>query len=318
MSITSDFLRYLAIERNASQHTVEAYAADIAEFGVLVFGDREFDDFGSIDRDQARSFVMQLYSAGNSKRSVQRKLSALRSLFRYLQRKNIISVNPFANLPPIKADKPLPVVMQINQIELLLQAIPRFWEQKIADGNIRKEEQAQLAALRDSAITETIYSGGLRISEAVGLNVGDLSIAEGIMQIRGKGKKERLAALGSAAAGSLRSYLRFRRSAGVPFSADSPLFINKSGGRLTARSYQRNLQEYLLFAGLPPDFTPHKLRHSFATHLLDAGSDLRSVQELLGHENLSTTQIYTHVSIQRLRKVYNEAHPRSGTKKEED
>lgn len=317
MSLTTDFLRYLAIERNASQHTVEAYAADIAEFGLLVFDNGNFDDFGSIDKDQARSFVMQLYSAGNSKRSVQRKLSALRSLFRYLLKKNIISSNPFANLPPIKADKPLPVVMQINQIETLLQAIPRFWEQKIADGNIKKEEQAQLAALRDSAITETIYSGGLRISEAVGLNVGDLNIAEGLMQIRGKGKKERLAVLGRAATDSLRTYLRFRRSAGLTPAVDLPLFINKSGGRLTARSYQRNLQEYLLFAGLPPDFTPHKLRHSFATHLLDAGSDLRSVQELLGHENLSTTQIYTHVSIQRLRKVYDEAHPRSGTKKED-
>ena len=317
MSLTADFLRYLAVERNASQHTVEAYAADIAEFGMLVFDDGNFDDFCSIDRDQARSFVMQLYSTGNSKRSVQRKLSALRSLFRYLLKKNIISSNPFANLPPIKADKPLPVVMQINQIETLLQAIPRFWEQKIADGNIKKEEQARLAALRDSALTETIYSGGLRISEAVGLNIIDLNIAEGLMQIRGKGKKERLAVLGSAATASLRAYLRFRRTAGLSPVPDSPLFINKSGGRLTARSYQRNLQEYLLFAGLPPDFTPHKLRHSFATHLLDAGSDLRSVQELLGHENLSTTQIYTHVSIQRLRKVYDEAHPRSGTKKED-
>ena len=134
---------------------------------------------------------------------------------------------------------------------------------------------------------------------------------------RGKGKKERLAALGSAAARALGAYFRFRRSAGFSNAPDSPVFLNKSGSRLTARSYQRNLQEYLIFAGLPPDFTPHKLRHSFATHLLDAGSDLRSVQELLGHENLSTTQIYTHVSIQRLRQVYAAAHPRSGGPKGE-
>ncbi len=317
MSLKEDFLRYLTLERNASQHTVSAYAADITEFCTLIMDDPEFDDFDSVDRDQARSFVLQLYNADCSKRSIQRKLSALRSLFRYLLRKGAVSDNPFANLPPVKADKPLPVVMQIKQIEALLDAIPRFWEQKTADGNIRTAEQAEHAALRDTALTETIYSGGLRISEAVGLNMADVNIADGIMQIRGKGKKERLAALGSAAARALGAYFRFRRSAGFSNAPDSPVFLNKSGSRLTARSYQRNLQEYLIFAGLPPDFTPHKLRHSFATHLLDAGSDLRSVQELLGHENLSTTQIYTHVSIQRLRQVYAAAHPRSGSPKGE-
>ena len=298
MSLKEDFLRYLTLERNASQHTVSAYAADITEFCTLIMDDPEFDDFDSVDRDQARSFVLQLYNADCSKRSIQRKLSALRSLFRYLLRKGAVSDNPFANLPPVKADKPLPVVMQIKQIEALLDAIPRFWEQKTADGNIRTVEHAEHAALRDTALTETIYSGGLRISEAVGLNMADVNIADGIMQIRGKGKKERLAALGSAAARALGAYFRFRRSAGFSNAPDSPVFLNKSGSRLTARSYQRNLQEYLIFAGLPPDFTPHKLRHSFATHLLDAGSDLRSVQELLGHENLSTTQIYTHVDLE--------------------
>lgn len=318
MSLKEDFLRYLSLERNASEHTVSAYAADITEFCSMVMDDPDFDDFNSVDRNQARSFVLQLYNADCSKRSVQRKLSALRSLYRYLLRKELVSSNPFANLPPIKADKPLPVVMQIKQIEALLDAIPRFWEQKISDGNIRAPEQAQHAALRDTALTETIYSGGLRISEAVGLNIADVNIADGIMQIRGKGKKERLAALGSAAAKALGAYFRFRRSAGFSNTPESPVFLNKSGSRLTARSYQRNLQEYLIFAGLPPDFTPHKLRHSFATHLLDAGSDLRSVQELLGHENLSTTQIYTHVSIQRLRQVYAEAHPRSGSRKDDE
>ena len=318
MSLKEDFLRYLAVERNASAHTVSAYAADITEFGTLVMDNSEFDDFEAVDRDQARSFVLQLYDSGCSKRSVQRKLSALRSLYRFLLRNNHVTGNPFANLPPIKADKPLPVVMQIKQIEALLEAIPRYWEQKIADDNVRTPEQAQHASLRDTALTETIYSGGLRISEAVGLNIDDIDMAEGIMQLRGKGKKERLAALGNAAMKALGAYFKFRRSAGMGTAPDSPVFLNKSGTRLTARSYQRNLQEYLLFAGLPPDFTPHKLRHSFATHLLDAGSDLRSVQELLGHENLSTTQIYTHVSIRRLREVYASAHPRSGNKKEDD
>ena len=318
MSATEDFLRYLALERNASPHTVSAYAADIAEFGTMIMDDSTFDDFGSVDRDQARTFVLKLYNANCSKRSVQRKLSALRSLYRFLLRKNRVNTNPFANLPPIKADKPLPVVMQVKQIEALLEAIPRYWEQKTAAGNVKSDAQAESAALRDTALTETIYSGGLRISEAVGLNIEDVDLAEGIMQIRGKGKKERLAALGQAAVKALGRYLRYRRASGQGSAPAMPLFLNKAGTRLTARSYQRNLQEYLNFAGLPPDFTPHKLRHSFATHLLDAGSDLRSVQELLGHENLSTTQIYTHVSIQRLKSVYEEAHPRSGKKGQEE
>ena len=315
MTDLEQFCRYLALERNSSDHTIAAYARDIREFCQLVLEDPEFDDFPSVDRDQARSFIMRLYDNGDSKRSVQRKLSAMRSFFRFLQRNNCVETNPFANLPPIKSDKPLPVVMQLEQIEKLLDAIPRFCEQKIADGTAASPEQAMLSAKRDLAITETIYSGGLRISEAVGLDIKDIDLASGVMQIRGKGKKERLAALGSHAAEALRNYLRARRNCGQTVSRDMPLFVNKSGSRLTARSYQRNLQEYLIFAGLPPDFTPHKLRHSFATHLLDAGSDLRSVQELLGHENLSTTQIYTHVSIQRLRKVYDEAHPHSGKKK---
>jgi integrase/recombinase XerC len=318
MSLKEDFLRYLAVERNASAHTIEAYEADITEFCTLVMENEAFDDFAAVDRDQARSFVMRLYSSENSKRSVQRKLSAMRSLYRYLIRMQLVESNPFANLPPIKSDKPLPIVMQISQVEELLKAIPLFWQQKIADGNIKTQEQAESASLRDTALTETIYSGGLRISEAVGLNIEDMDLAQGMMRIRGKGKKERLAALGDPAIRALSAYLRFRRARGIPADRAGAVFLNKSGQRLTARSYQRNLQEYLLFAGLPPDFTPHKLRHSFATHLLDAGSDLRSLQELLGHENLSTTQIYTHVSVQRLKTVYAQSHPRSGKKKKEE
>ena len=318
MSHTENFLRYLALERNASEHTINAYKADIAEFCICVMEQKDFDDFASVDRDQARSFVMQLYAAGDSKRSIQRKLSAMRSLFRYLLRQKAVESNPFANLPPIKSDKPLPVVMQIQQIEKLLESIPLYWQQKISNGNVKNEAQAQGASLRDTAITETIYSGGLRISEVLGLNIADIDLAQGIMSVRGKGRKERLAALGGPAVRALSAYLRFRRSQGIPALRDGALFLNKTGERLTCRSYQRNLQEYLLFAGLPPDFTPHKLRHSFATHLLDAGSDLRSLQELLGHENLSTTQIYTHVSIQRLKTVYAQSHPRSGRKKKED
>ena len=241
----------------------------------------------------------------------------MRSFFRFMVREGVLEVNPFAGLASPKKQKPLPLYMSVSEVERLLDAPDRYWSNAKNLETVKTEDGAEFSCARDKAILEVIYSGGLRISEALGLNLGDINTASQIMKVRGKGKKERLAVLGRAATDSLRTYLRFRRSAGLTPAVDLPLFINKSGGRLTARSYQRNLQEYLLFAGLPPDFTPHKLRHSFATHLLDAGSDLRSVQELLGHENLSTTQIYTHVSIQRLRKVYDEAHPRSGTKKED-
>ena len=163
---------------------------------------------------------------------------------------------------------------------------------------------------------EVIYSGGLRISEAININYGDIDLSSGVVKVRGKGKKERLAALGRPAVNALREYLDLRSSLGLGGrDRASALFLNQSGTRISARSFQRDLKNYLLTAGLPPDFTPHKLRHSFATHLLDAGADLRSVQELLGHENLSTTQIYTHVSAERLRKVYTEAHPLARRKK---
>ena len=158
---------------------------------------------------------------------------------------------------------------------------------------------------------EVIYSGGLRISEAVGINLKDLDIFSGTVIVHGKGKKERLCALGRPARTALRNYQQQRRQRPVENTPSAPLFVNHNGGRITPRSFQRNLKAYLQAAGLPPDFTPHKLRHSFATHLLDAGADLRSVQEMLGHANLGTTQIYTHVSTERLKEAYRKAHPRA-------
>ncbi|MBE6365588.1 MAG: tyrosine recombinase XerC [Lentisphaerae bacterium] len=258
---------------------------------------------------------MALHESGNSKRSIQRKLSSLRSFFRYLMITGNAGMNPFADLPQIKADKPLPKVMSINQIDLLISAVSTCWETALAAGTVRTEGGALFSSSRDRAIIEAIYSGGLRISEALNLNYADADISSGIIKVRGKGKKERLAVLGSPARKALREYLRFRNAAGGNRQPDAPLFLNQQGSRLTPRSFQRNLKNYLATAGLPPDFTPHKLRHSFATHLLDAGADLRSVQEMLGHENLSTTQIYTHVSAERLKQVYSDAHPLASGKK---
>ena len=302
------FRDYLATERNASPHTIEAYSADITEFSLRVREREDFDDWAEIDRDQARSFVMMLHDNGDSKRSIQRKLSALRSFFRFLIREELATANPFTRMPGLKTDRPLPEVMNISEVERLIAAVAKYWSDAVADERSRPQD-AEFASTRDGALVELIYSGGLRISEAMGANYGDVDWGRSVLLVRGKGKKERLAPIGGPAMEALRRYLPFRRDAGGGRDNLSPLFLNRFGERLTPRSFQRNLKAYLTEAGLPPDLTPHKLRHSFATHLLDAGADLRSVQELLGHKNLSTTQIYTHISAERMKDVYREAHP---------
>ena len=302
------FRDYLATERNASPHTIEAYSTDISEFAMRVREDEKFDDWAEVDRDQARSFVMMLHDNGDGKRSIQRKLSALRSFFRFMIREELVRSNPFTRMPGLKSDRPLPEVMNISEVERLIAAVAKYWSSAVAEDRSRPQD-AEFAAARDGALVELIYSGGLRISEAMGANYGDVDWGRCVLLVRGKGKKERLAPIGGPALEALRRYLPFRRDAGGGRDNLSPLFLNRFGERLTPRSFQRNLKAYLLEAGLPPDLTPHKLRHSFATHLLDAGADLRSVQELLGHKNLSTTQVYTHISAERMKDVYRKAHP---------
>ena len=245
------------------------------------------------------------------KRSIQRKLSSLRSFFRFQIKHENLKENPFSGLAPIKSDKPLPVVMSISDIDRLIAGVRDYWTGVAAAGLSKSEDAAEFAEARDAAMIELIYSGGLRIGEAVGLNLGDVDLNNRVVLVRGKGKKERLAAIGTPCCNALRAYFPRRRSVGAERQSSAPLFVNRFGERITARSFQRNLKNYLQAAGLPPDFTPHKLRHSFATHLLDAGADLRSVQEMLGHENLSTTQIYTHVTAERMRQVYKKSHPRA-------
>jgi integrase/recombinase XerC len=226
-------------------------------------------------------------------------------------RHNNIDKNPFVHLYSIKADKPLPQILSIPQIDQLTGVVPQYWDWAFANGLSKTEESATFSAARDLALIETIYSAGMRVSEAVGMNMGDIDLPGGIAKLRGKGKKERYGVLGQKAKQALLKYFRLRNMVGGTRLAESPVFLNRYGERLTARSFQRNLKNYLTAAGLPPDITPHKLRHSFATHLLDAGADLRNVQEMLGHENLSTTQIYTHVSTERMKEAYRRAHPRA-------
>lgn len=313
------YLLYLENERNASFHTVENYRSDILEFAAFsrCGGDREkaasFDGWSGIDRDDARGFVYDLLQRGDARNSVLRKASALRSFFRFLLREKLVERNVFLELPTPKKERSLPKFMQVGEVDRLINAVSEYWNAAGAAGAAARNDNPEFGLLRDTALIECIYSAGMRVSEAVNLNCGDVDLLGGVLTIRGKGKKERLGILGSSAQKALRAYMRLCRQAGLHVNRASPLFLNlRDFGRMTARSVQRNLKNYLASAGLPPDFTPHKLRHSFATHMLNAGADLRSVQELLGHENLSTTQIYTHVTTARMKEVYESAHPRAG------
>ena len=305
------FIRYLKREKEASPHTVDGYVRDIVQFVDILQLQGELD-WQTLDLAKARRFVVLLQRRDLSRRSIQRKLASMRSFARYLVREEILPGNPFAGLQSLKTPRRLPRTLTVEQVEKLLAAPARYWSLH-AGSSVRGQAAAEFAAGRDGAVLEIIYSGGLRIGEAVRLNVEDLDFFSGVLKVQGKGRKERLCALGTPATEALKSYLMLRQRCGLGGrQSQGPLFVNqRDGGRLTARSVQRNFKLYLKQAGLPPDCTPHKLRHSFATHLLDAGADLRSVQEMLGHESLSTTQIYTHVSVERLKEAYNKAHPRA-------
>ncbi len=311
-----DYIRYLQLEKQASTHTVQAYTRDIEQFARIAKIDLEdFQDWNSITLTQARSFVYELHKSQPTATTLARKVASLRSMFKFFQREEAVLRNPFSELSTPKTTRKLPKVANINAIEQLIGAIPIYYEQMVAQEQIKNQALANFASIRDQALTEVIYSGGLRISEVLGLNFADVDLTGGSLRIKGKGSKERIAALGRPAEKALRTYQKLLSTHGISRHPTAPVFVNMQGERFTARTYQRNLKNYLKVAELPPDFTPHKLRHSFATHLLDAGADLRSVQELLGHENLATTQIYTHISIKRLKEVYEDAHPRAKRRK---
>ena len=307
-----NFLAYLRNERQASEHTIVNYAMDIEQFSHIVLDSSlEKAVWGKADVYRARSFIVALQKDDLARTTILRKISSLRSFYRFLVRENITETNPFVGITSPKKGKKLPKYMSIDEVGKLLDAPAVYWPEAVAKGNAKDDDSAKFANARDTAILEVIYSGGLRISEALGINFSDIDIRKGIIKVKGKGKKERIAALGEPAKNALEKYFKIREIRSGNTFPPAPVFINKYGNRLTSRSFQRFFKSYLMTAGLPHDMTPHKLRHSFATHLLDAGADLRSVQELLGHANLSTTQIYTHISSERLKIVYNKAHPRA-------
>ncbi len=276
-----------------------------------LFEKQTVPDWNNIDVYKARKFIVELQNINLAKTSIMRKASSLRSFFRFLLREEVVEKNPFVGLTTPKRQQRLPKYMTVKEVDNLLNAPPIYWKDAIAKGITKNKQSAMFAEARDVAMLELIYSGGLRISEAINLNYGDIDLLSDIVKVKGKGKKERFCMLGPFAIKAIKKYLTFRELRTPITTPKSPLFVNKYGNRLTARSFQRALKNYLVVAELPYDMTPHKLRHSFATHLLDAGADLRSVQELLGHANLSSTQIYTHISTEHLKSIYAKAHPRA-------
>lgn len=291
------FLQYLRVERNASALTIKSYREDLLAM-VAVLGESHGGQCPgpeAITTLDLRGYVSVLHEAGYAKTTIARRLASMRSFFRFGQREGWTKTNPAKPLRNPRKSRSLPHCLSSEELGRLLQA-PR------ANSPL---------GLRDRAILETLYSAGLRVSELVGLNDGDLDWEQGLLRVRGKGKRERLAPIGSYAARALARWLKCRTTRRTDNPSASPLFVNRFGSRLTTRSVGRLLEKYLAQTGLDRRTTPHTLRHSFATHLLDRGADIRSVQELLGHKSLITTQIYTHVSTSSLRAAYEKAHPRA-------
>ena len=273
------------LEESASGHTVRAYRADLTEFLKFCMGRRARLP-GDLHHRLLRAFLAGLNERSLSRSTIARKLAAVRAFLRFLVRESALRSNPSQALRAPRRPRNLPHPLSEEEVGRLIDSA---------------------RSSRDRAILETLYGGGLRIAELEGLDGDDLDLPAGVARVRGKGRKERLAPLGSHAARALRTCLAERVRGCDP----RPVFLNRSGERLSARSIRRVVEDCVTRAGLDPRTSPHTLRHSFATHMLDRGADLREVQELLGHKNIATTQIYTHVSMERLRKVYEEAHPRA-------
>ena len=326
-TIIQKFLDYLRFERRFSEHTAKCYGADLAQYSeflkntsqgapphaeptshdqqhagpataVAAQVDITVDQLLlSAQVDSIRMYLAFLNEKQYSRATVARKLATLRSFYKFLVKRNHVSSNPVVTVRTPKQEKKLPRFLEYEEVKQLLETPP---------------VDTWLGA-RDRAILETLYSTGIRVSELVALNMDDIDFLGEVVHIRGKGKKERIAPIGSSALQVIQHYMEYRNKRAQSNGNFDPkvLFVNKHGQRLSTRSVRRKMDKYLKIAGLDPEISPHTLRHSFATHMLNNGADLRSVQELLGHQSLSTTQIYTHLTTTKLKEVYQSAHPRN-------
>ena len=318
--LTDKFVDYLRFERHFSPYTARCYGADLRQYSLYMAGESLGQQAGTpaetpaattpleqrilaADAMTIRGFLAHLDEFGYSPATTARKIATLRSFYKWLHKSEMVDVNPMLLIRTPKQTKRLPKAITVEEVDTLL-SMP---------------DNRDTLGARDRAILETLYSTGVRVSELVELNRNDLDQVEQTLRIRGKGRRERIVPLGSHALAAIRHYLtlldpdkRFGKiQEQLALDPAVAMFVNKNAGRLSSRSVRRKLDKYLRMAHLDPTISPHTLRHSFATHLLDNGADLRSVQELLGHQSLSTTQIYTHLSTTRLRNAYEEAHPRA-------
>ena len=300
-SLQREFLDYLQFNRNVSPHTVRAYAGDLEQF--LDFARRKNGrepEPGDLDHRLIRSFLADLYDQGRARASSARTLAAIRSFCRYLRREGVLQDNPAALVSAPRPERRMPAHLDIPDMNVLLAA---------------PDARTPLGR-RDRAILELLYASGLRLSELVGLDLDDVNLGGRLVRVRGKGGRQRIVPFHRRAAEVIRDYLpvRHRLSAAAPEAPDrgrDPLFVNYRGGRLSGRSVDRLVRRYVALSSTRLGISPHALRHSFATHLLERGADLRSIQELLGHARVSTTQRYTHVDAARLTSLYRKAHPRA-------
>ncbi|HEV2295643.1 MAG TPA: tyrosine recombinase XerC [Tepidisphaeraceae bacterium] len=317
--LVRQFLDYLRLEKHFSDYTVKSYGADLLQFAQFIAGEigrgsranpveapKSPMAPAAVDELQVkcepltiREFLAYLYAQNYTKSTTARKLATLRSFYKFLIRRSLVSVNPLSTIRTPKQEKRLPKCLDLEQVQKLLEA----------------PGDADLLSARDKAMLEVLYSSGIRVSELVELETADLDLQEGVLRVKGKGRKDRLTPIGSQAIKALQRYFEMRQigggAGGQPVTGR--VFLNKHGEALSTRSVRRKLDKYLVAAGLDPGISPHTLRHSFATHLLNNGADLRSVQELLGHQSLSTTQIYTHLTTSRMKEVYDQAHPRAAS-----
>jgi integrase/recombinase XerC len=288
------FIHYLLSEKNASPHTCRCYQTDLEEFEHFLKSSGMYLTPGGrikiqeVDRLAIRKYLSFLHRK-NRKSSIARKVSTLRSFYKYLMREQVVSSNPAKNVATPKAEKPLPTALTVDETFRLM------------------ESPTEKEQLRDRAILELLYSSGLRVSELVGLDENQLDQELEIVKVMGKGRKERIVPVGKKAMEALKAHLKDRGH----LEANAPIFVNARGGRLSSRSVGRLVKKYTRHSGVFRKISPHSLRHTFATHLLDAGADIREIQEMLGHASLSTTQRYTHISLGKLMEVYDKAHPRS-------
>ncbi|TCS82928.1 tyrosine recombinase XerC [Tepidibacillus fermentans] len=289
-----EFQGYLQIEKNASIHTIKNYLKDIDDF-LAFMASLGLTTYDQVEYLHVRSYLALLNKKEYTRKTISRKLSSLRTFFRFLTRENHIQTNPFRMVSTPKIEKKLPQFLYMEEIEELLQ-LP---------------DRSNPIGIRDRAIIETLYASGMRVSELVSLNIDSIDLLTGNALVFGKGAKERYVPLGSYAIKALNEYIDHARPKLNPASQEKALFLNRYGNRISDRSVRRMLGKYVQSLSMIKKVSPHTLRHTFATHLLNAGADLRTVQELLGHVNISTTQIYTHVTKDRLQSVYKNTHPRA-------